>query len=200
MRAVAFATTDDGEALDLDGDGRIEIVVTADQLDGEDNRRRFGLLRGATGEAHSCSTGSRLPHDWNLPAGRAGACSVRRCVRPSPSRRHELLVFVNELAPAALGVLGVPSGTADLSLVATTTNSSVPVPAGRPRGASTRTHRSSPPTSTVTGFQRSWRCSAERNGLHPHSHRRPRGGFRRVQSSQVFESTDSSAAMLPRPS
>ena len=183
----SLAAADRFAALDLDGDGRIEIVVAADQLDGEDNRRRFGLLRDRGGTL-VLDRLARLPRDWNLPAG--APVVLRSTLVQSPSRRRELLLLVNELAPAALGVLGVPSGTADLSLVATTTNGSVPGAGGAaawsidPNASFVAADLDGDGLSEVVAVQRPSATAYRLTVIDVRE-----AGFT-VQSSQVFESTD----------
>ena len=111
-------------ALDVDGDGRKELVLAAAQADPADGTRRFGILR-ERGGGLVLDREARLPGEWDLPTG--DPVVVRTTLVQTPSRRREQVLVVRATGPRDIALLGETSGAQQrLALIRTSSNSSIP--------------------------------------------------------------------------
>jgi hypothetical protein len=111
-------------AVDVDGDGRKELVLAAGQTALADGTRRFGIVR-ERGGALVLDREARLPGEWDLPAGEP--VIVRTTLVQTPFRRREQLLVVRATAPRDVALLGETTGAQpQVALIRTSSNSSIP--------------------------------------------------------------------------
>ena len=102
--------------LDLDGDGRRELLIVA-ATTRADGRRPVAMVRERGGGLEVDVLGS-LPAGWDVPTG--APLVLRTTLVQSPDRRREQLLVVARGVTTEVGLLGLRLGT--LELVAATEN------------------------------------------------------------------------------